>query len=56
MRIDTLIEPPLFPVSDTHFARTWLMDPRAPRVKKPESICNLHEKMKRLSEMEGRMR
>lgn len=51
MRIDTLMEPPLFRVSDTHFARTWLLDPRAPQVEKPAVICNLHEKLKRMSEM-----
>lgn len=45
LRIDGLQEPPLFPVTDTHFARTWLLDPRAPRVEKPEAIRDLHRKM-----------
>ena len=48
LRIDHLKEPPLFQVSDTHYARTWLLDPRAPAVRKPEAICNLHEKLKRM--------
>lgn len=45
MKIDTLLEPPMFPVSDTHFAKTWLLDSDAPDIKKPEIICNLHERL-----------
>jgi oligopeptide transport system ATP-binding protein len=32
-------------VSEGHFAKTWLLDPRAPKVEAPENIQNLHEKM-----------
>ena len=45
LEIDTLKEPPMFQVSETHFAKTWLLDPRAPKVKKPEIIQNIHEKL-----------
>ncbi|MBQ9211370.1 MAG: ATP-binding cassette domain-containing protein [Clostridia bacterium] len=45
MKIDTLKEPPMFQVSNTHFAKTWLEDPRSPKVKKPEIIENIHEKL-----------
>lgn len=45
MKIDTIKEPPMFQVSETHFAKTWLLDPRAPKVEKPESIENIHEKL-----------
>ena len=45
LKIDTLKEPPMFQVSDTHFAKTWLLDPRAPKVSKPEIIENIHEKL-----------
>ena len=45
MAIDFVKEPPVFQVSETHFAKTWLLDPRAPKVETPESIRNLHEKM-----------
>jgi oligopeptide transport system ATP-binding protein len=38
LEVDTMWEPPLFPVSDTHYAATWLLDPRAPRVKPPEIL------------------
>ena len=45
LKIDTLMDSPMFRVSDTHFAKTWLLDPRAPKVEKPEIICNIHEKL-----------
>ena len=35
LAIDYEEEPPLFQISDTHFAATWLLDPRAPRVTPP---------------------
>ena len=43
MKVDFVKEPPLFKITDTHFARTWLLDPRAPKVEKPKNIQNLHE-------------
>ena len=46
LKLDTLMEPPMFQVSETHFAKTWLLDPRAPKVEKPEIIQNIHEKMR----------
>ena len=45
LRVDTLKEPPLFQISETHYAKTWLLDPRAPKVEKPETIQNIHEKL-----------
>ena len=45
MAIDLEKEPPMFQVSETHFAKTWLLDPRAPKVEIPSNIRNLHEKM-----------
>ena len=45
LKIDTLMDPPMFQVSETHFAKTWLLDPRAPKVEKPEAIQNLHDKL-----------
>lgn len=47
LKIDRLKEPPVFPVSPTHWAKTWLLDPRAPEIEKPEAIRDLHEKLKR---------
>ncbi len=45
LKIDTLLEPPMFRVTDTHFAKTWLLDPNAPKVEKPEGIKDIHEKL-----------
>ena len=38
LEIDRVKEPPMFQVSKTHFAATWLLDPRAPKVEVPEEI------------------
>ena len=45
LQIDTLKEPPMFKVTDTHYAKTWLLDPRAPKVEKPEIIQDIHGKL-----------
>ncbi len=47
LKIDTLKEPPMFRVTDTHYAKTWLLAPQAPKVEKPEIIQNSHEKLVR---------
>ena len=47
LKIDTLKEPPMFKISETHYAKTWLLDPRSPAVEKPEIIQNIHEKMQK---------
>ena len=38
MAIDFKKEPPLFKISDTHYAATWLLDPRAPKVEMPKIV------------------
>lgn len=45
MKIDFVEEPPFFKVSETHYAKTWLLDPRAPKVEPPKAIQNLHKKL-----------
>ncbi len=45
LKIDTLEEPPMFRVTDTHYAKTWLLDPRAPKIEKPEAIDDIHGKL-----------
>lgn len=45
LKIDTLLEPPMFKVTDTHYAKTWLLDPKAPKIEKPEGIRDIHEKL-----------
>jgi len=38
MAIDFEQEPPLYQISETHFARTWLLHPDAPQVDPPEAV------------------
>jgi oligopeptide transport system ATP-binding protein len=38
LKIDFVERPPLFEVSPTHFVRSWLLDPRAPKVQPPAII------------------
>lgn len=38
MKIDFEEEPPFFKVTDTHYAATWLLDERAPKVEKPRIV------------------
>ena len=47
MAIDLQEEPPMFQVSPTHFAKTWLLDPRAPKAEGPENIKDLHKKIEK---------
>lgn len=35
LSIDYEQEPPMFQITDTHYAATWLLDPRAPKVPSP---------------------
>ena len=37
----------MFKVSETHYAKTWLLEPNAPKVEKPEIIQDIHEKLLR---------
>jgi len=53
LKIDFEEEPPFFKVSDTHYAKTWLLDPRAPKVEKPKAIENLHEKIQQMTSKGG---
>ena len=45
MAIDMVKEPPMFQINEHHWAKTWLLDSRAPKVEPPKIIQNLHEKM-----------
>ena len=45
MKIDFVKEAPLFKISETHFAKTWLLDPRAPEVKRPKIIGEISQRV-----------
>lgn len=53
MKIDTLLEPPMFQVNESHFAKTWLLDPDAPKIEKPVGICDLHERLMQAYNIQG---
>lgn len=53
MKIDYVEEPPFFKVTDTHYAKTWLLDPRAPKVEPPAAVKELHERMLALTSKGG---
>lgn len=46
MAIDYERQPPMFRVSDTHYAATWLLHPDAPKVEMPEIIRRRIQRMK----------
>ncbi len=41
LKIDFEKRPPYFEVTTTHKARTWLLDPRAPKIDPPEAVMKL---------------
>ncbi len=50
MEIDYEMQPPMFEVSPTHYAATWLLHPNAPKVEIPKIIT---ERIKRMKERGG---
>ncbi len=47
LKIDFEEEPPLFKITDTHYAATWLLHKDAPKVEIPKSIRDRIERMKK---------
>ena len=47
LKVDDLADPPMFEISETHKAATWLLDPRAPKVEMPEELKRRIEHMKK---------
>ncbi len=50
MEIDYEMQPPMYKVSDTHYAATWLLHPSAPKVEMPKIIT---ERIRRMKERGG---
>lgn len=46
MKIDFERQPPMFQISDTHFAATWLLHPDAPKVDPPKAVRDRIDRMK----------
>ena len=47
MNIDDRVQPPFFQITDTHYAATWLLDERAPKVSMPEELRARIDRMKK---------
>ena len=46
LEIDFEMQPPMFQISETHQAATWLLHPDAPKVDPPKSVTDRIERMK----------
>ena len=53
LAIDFKKEPPLFKVSSTHYAATWLLDPRAPKVEMPQIVKTRIKNSLKANKMKG---
>lgn len=53
MQIDFEEQPPMFEVSETHKAATWLLHPSAPKVDMPKQLTERIARMKKLAEGDG---
>ena len=49
LKIDFEQQPPMFKISDTHYAATWLLHPDAPEVPIPKAITDRIARMKKLT-------
>ena len=50
LKIDERAEPPMYQITETHSAATWLLDPRAPKVDMPPELKARIERMKKEAE------
>ena len=50
LEIDFEKEPPMFKVSDTHYAATWLLHPDAPKVELPKIVTTRINRIKKMHE------
>ena len=53
LEIDFEVEPPLFEITESHYAATWLLHPNAPKVEMPQLIKSRIERMKKEREADG---
>ena len=54
LKVDFEIQPPLFKVSETHYAATWLLHPDAPKVEMPKIIRDRVERLQKEMDADGR--
>jgi oligopeptide transport system ATP-binding protein len=54
MKIDTEMEPPMFKITDTHYAATWLLHENAPNVEPPEVVKKMKSVYAALKESDSK--
>ena len=50
LKADWKAQPPMFKVTDTHYAATWLLDERAPKIEMPAELKRRIERMQLLAD------
>lgn len=53
LEIDDKAEPPMFQITESHYAATWLLDPRAPKVEMPVELKERLARMRKEAERNG---
>lgn len=54
LNIDNRLEPPMFKISDTHYASTWLLHEKAPKVEMPSELKARIDRMLREAKLDGK--
>ncbi|MBQ4404484.1 MAG: ABC transporter ATP-binding protein [Selenomonadaceae bacterium] len=53
MKIDEKAEPPMFKISETHYAATWLLHPDAPKIELPAELKSRLERARKAAHYDG---
>jgi oligopeptide transport system ATP-binding protein len=54
LNIDNRLEPPMFKISDTHYAATWLLHEKAPKIEMPVELRNRIDRMLKEANEDGK--
>lgn len=53
LAIDFEMEPPMFQISETHYAKTWLLHPSAPKIPLPDAVAHRIESYRKEGVLNG---
>ena len=54
LNIDNRLEPPMFKITDTHYAATWLLHEKAPKIEMPKELRNRIDRMLKEAYVNGK--
>lgn len=54
LNIDNRVEPPMFKITDTHYASTWLLHEKAPKIEMPLELRNRIDRMLKEAFIDGK--